>query len=392
MFSTLAKSLTRSSHFLPQTSYLSTSFFSTATAGIQSISQPKKGKDFKVSLYSAQPYDQRFFNIANARHGFTINYHAAPLDIKSIGAAEGADAVCAFVNDSLDAKVLEGLHKQGVRAVALRCAGFNQVDLETAKRLGIEVTRVPAYSPEAVAEHAIALLMTLNRRTHKAFNRVREGNFALEGLLGATIHGKTAGVIGLGRIGLATAKILKGFGCRVLGYDPMTAPEFRTIGEEATLEELLSQSDLVTLHCPLLPQTHHIINTQTLAQMKPGALLINTSRGGLVDTMAVIKALKSKHLGGLGIDVYEQESGLFFRDLSSDIIEDDVFERLMTFPNVLVTGHQGFFTHEALHEIADVTLANLASFVEGTVCSNALTHRAPLAGTVGQAKAEAVSN
>lgn len=390
MFSTLAKTLTKSStRFLPQTSYLSTSFFST-TPGAQTIAQPKTGKDFKVSLYSAQPYDQRFFNIANGRHGFTINYHAAPLDIKSVGAAEGADAVCAFVNDSLDAKVLEALHKQGVRAVALRCAGFNQVDLEAAKRLGIEVTRVPAYSPEAVAEHAIALLMTLNRRTHKAFNRVREGNFALEGLLGATIHGKTAGVIGLGRIGLSTAKILKGFGCRVLGYDPISCPEFKTIGEEATLQDLLAQSDIVTLHCPLLPQTHHIIDSKALDQMKKGALLINTSRGGLVDTMAVIQSLKKKHLGGLGIDVYEQESGLFFRDLSSDIIEDDVFERLMTFPNVLVTGHQGFFTYEALHEIADVTLANLASFVEGSVCRNALVHRAP-AVSAGQSKPEFVT-
>jgi len=300
----------------------------------------------------------------------------------AVGLAEGADAVCAFVNDSLDAQVLESLHKQGVKAVALRCAGFNNVNLDAAKRLGIEVARVPAYSPEAVAEHAIALMMTLNRKTHRAYNRVREGNFALEGLLGMTIHRKTAGVIGTGKIGLATAKILKGFGCRVLGYDPMFNPEFKNIGEEASLEELLSQSDIVTLHCPLLPQTHHMFNSETFAAMKKGAMLINTSRGGLVDTTDAIKALKSRQLGGLAIDVYEQESSLFFRDLSDNIIEDDVFERLMTFPNVIVSGHQGFFTQEALNEIAEVTLSNLNCLAAGTTCQNALVHRARPVHTV----------
>jgi len=387
MFSSLTKSSTR---FLSQAAFMSSRLFSTTSAGVQTISQPKIGRDFKVSVFSAQPYDQRFFNIANAQHGFTLNYHTAALDITTTPACEGADAVCAFVNDSLDANVLEAIHKQGVKAIALRCAGFNQVDLEAAKRLGLEVTRVPAYAPEAVAEHAIALLMTLNRRTHKAFNRVREGNFALEGLLGANIHGKTAGVIGLGKIGLATAKILNGFGCRVLGFDPTSSAEFAKFGQEATLDEVLAQSDIITLHCPLLPQTHHLINAEAIAKMKKGVLLINTSRGGLVDTMAAIKGLKNKQIGGLGIDVYEQEGSLFFRDLSSDIIQDDVFERLMTFPNVLVTGHQGFFTQEALHEIANVTLSNLSCFVDGTACSNALVHRVPASVNVEQIKVEVV--
>jgi len=384
MLSNFTKNLARRS-----ISQMTARLFST-TAGItnpqQLHSNPTSQTNFKVSVFSAQPYDQRFFNIANQQHGFTLDYHTAPLDSKSAAACEGSDAVCAFVNDSLDAQVLETLHRQGTRAVALRCAGFNQVDLEAAKRLGLEVTRVPAYSPEAVAEHAIALMMTLNRRTHKAFNRVREGNFALEGLLGMTLYGKTVGVVGLGRIGLATAKILHGFGCRVLGYDPSAGAEFKKIGENVSLEEVLKQSDVITLHCPLMPQTHHIINADTLAVMKKGVMLVNTSRGGLIDTIAAIKALKTKQLGGLAIDVYEQESGLFFRDLSSDIIEDDVFERLMTFPNVLVTGHQGFFTQEALHEIAEVTLANLASFVNGTACANALVHRGVKATPIEQVK------
>jgi len=369
----------KSLNIFRQAQNINQSFFAPATSRLFSAVHKhghRAQPGLKVAVFSAQPYDKRSFDSVNKKYGFAINYHANSLGMGAVGLAEGADAVCAFVNDTLDAQVLESLHKQGVKAVALRCAGFNNVNLDVAKRLGIEVARVPAYSPEAVAEHAIALMMTLNRKTHRAYNRVREGNFALEGLLGMTIHRKTAGVIGTGKIGLATAKILKGFGCRVLGYDPMFNPEFKNIGEEVSLEELLSQSDIVTLHCPLLPQTHHMFNAETFATMKKGAMLINTSRGGLVDTAAAIKVLKSRQLGGLAIDVYEQESNLFFRDLSDDIIDDDVFERLMTFHNVIVSGHQGFFTQEALNEIAEVTLSNLNCLATGTTCQNALVHRA----------------
>ncbi len=259
---------------------------------------------------------------------------------------------------------------QGVRAVLLRCAGFNNVDLAAAKALDLFVARVPAYSPEAVAEHALALVMTLNRQTHRAYNRVREGNFMLDGLLGRTLHGRTVGIVGTGKIGLATARIFNGMGCTVLGHDPYPSPAFGGIGEMAGLDELLARADIVSLHCPLTPETHHLINDASLARMKPGAMLVNTSRGALVDTHAVIRALKSRRLGHLAIDVYEQESALFFQDLSGEIIDDEAFQRLMTFPNVLVTGHQGFFTVEALQEISAITLGNLQDFVAGRVCAN----------------------
>ncbi|MNK73361.1 D-lactate dehydrogenase [compost metagenome] len=257
-----------------------------------------------------------------------------------------------------------------MRAILLRCAGFNNVDLATAGRLGLFVARVPAYSPEAVAEHALALVMTLNRHTHRAYNRVREGNFMLDGLLGRTLHGKTVGIVGTGKIGLATARIFKGMGCTVLGHDPYPSPDFAPIGTFVALEELLARADIVSLHCPLTPDTHHLINATSLAQMKPGAMLVNTSRGGLVDTQAVIGALKARQLGHLAIDVYEQESALFFQDWSGEIIDDDAFQRLMTFPNVLVTGHQGFFTVEALQEISAITLGNLDDFGQGRACAN----------------------
>jgi D-lactate dehydrogenase len=267
--------------------------------------------------------------------------------------------------------VLTKLKDLGVRAVLLRCAGFNNVDLKATVALGFFIARVPAYSPEAVAEHAMAMIMTLNRNTHRAYNRVREGNFMLDGLLGVTLSGKTAGIIGTGRIGLAIAHIFAGFGCTVLGYDPVPSPAFG--GTMVELPELLKRADIVSLHCPLMPATRHMINAETLALMKPGAMLVNTSRGGLIDTGAVISALKSRQLGHLAIDVYEQEGALFFHDHSSDIIDDDVFQRLMTFPNVLVTGHQGFFTVDALREISAVTVSNLTCFADGTHCENVLT-------------------
>jgi D-lactate dehydrogenase len=330
----------------------------------------------KVTVFSAQRYDRQFFDRINAQqfagNGFLLSYQESRLTPATVSLAQGSDAVCVFVNDLLDQPVLEQLAGLGVRAVLLRCAGFNNVDLRAARDLGIFVARVPAYSPEAVAEHAIALIMTLNRQTHRAFNRVREGNFALDGLLGQTMHGKTAGIVGTGKIGLATARILKGFGCNVLGHDPMPTQQFSELGEYVGLDALLGRSDIVSLHCPLLSATHHLINRETLRRMKPGAMLVNTSRGALVDTTAVIDALKSRLLGALAIDVYEQESALFFQDHSFEIPDDEVFQRLMTFPNVLVTGHQGFFTKEALTEIATVTLQNLQCFAGQRDCVNAL--------------------
>ncbi|MGA6147925.1 MULTISPECIES: 2-hydroxyacid dehydrogenase [Stenotrophomonas] len=330
----------------------------------------------KIAVFSARPYDRQSLDAANvrddARAAFEFLYFDAVLDAHTVALAQDCEAVCVFVNDRLDAAVLEALHAQGVRALLLRCAGFNNVDVAAAQRLGLFVARVPAYSPEAVAEHTLALVMTLNRQTHRAYNRVRDGNFMLDGLLGRTLHGKTVGIVGTGQIGLATARIFHGMGCTVLGHDPCPSTAFEAIGASVALEVLLARSDIVSLHCPLTPQTHHLIDTAALAAMKPGAMLVNTSRGGLVDTHAVINALKSRHLGHLAIDVYEQESALFFQDRSGEIIDDEVFQRLMTFPNVLVTGHQGFFTAEALQEIAQITLRNLGHFAAGTPCPNAV--------------------
>lgn len=328
----------------------------------------------KIAIFSTQPYDRRFLDEAlaarDARRDIELEYQEAALALHTVALAQGCDAVCAFVNDRLDAPVLEALHRLGVRALLMRCAGFNNVDIEAAQRLGFFVARVPAYSPEAVAEHTLALILTLNRNTHRAYARVREGNFSLDGLLGSNLHGKTAGVVGTGKIGLATARILKGFGCRVLGHDPYPAPEFDALGTLVDLPALLAESDIVSLHCPLLDATRHMINRDSLARMKRGAMLVNTSRGALIDTPAAIEALKSRQLGFLAIDVYEQEASLFFHDRSGDIIEDDVFQRLMTFPNVLVTGHQGFFTVEAMREIAEVTLGNIECFIGGKHCVN----------------------
>lgn len=328
----------------------------------------------KIAVYSAQPYDIRFFDEA-LQHRYAAGtvelcYHSESLSRQSVALAQGCEAVCVFVNDVLSAEVLEALHAVGVRALLLRCAGYNNLDVDAANRLGLFAARVPAYSPEAVAEHTLALILTLNRRTHRAYARVREGNFALDGLLGFTLHGKTVGIIGLGKIGMAVARIFRGFGCRVLGHDPQPPAEFSSLGQLTALPRLLAESDIVSLHCPLLPATHHLIDAAALASMKPGAMLVNTSRGALIDTGAVISALKSRQLGALAIDVYEQESELFFRDHSNDIIADDMLQRLMTFPNVLVTGHQGFFTVEALREIAETSFDNLASYLARASCPN----------------------
>lgn len=328
----------------------------------------------KISVFSAQPYDKQYLsNAFKANHrtqDFALHFHPFPLSPETAALANASDAVCVFVNDPLTSEILETLYRFGVRAVLLRCAGFNNVDMETAKKLGLFVTRVSAYSPEAVAEFAVSLIMTLNRRTHRAYTRVREGNFSLNGLLGFTMHGKTVGIIGTGKIGLATARILKGFGCRLLAYDPYHVPQFAELGEYVELDELLPQADIISLHCPLMESTRYLINAATLNLMKPDAMLVNTSRGGLIDTSAVIAALKSRKLGSLALDVYEEESALFYHDRSADIIVDDIFQRLMTFPNVIVTGHQGFFTDEALTEIANVTVQNMLNFVDGMEDNN----------------------
>ena len=320
-----------------------------------------------TAVFSIKPFEKATLTQAvGTRHAlrFLEATHAA--DTATL--ASGCGAVCAFVNDRLDSPCLEALHRVGVRFIALRSAGFNHIDLAAAARLGFAVARVPAYSPHAVAEHTVALLLTVNRKTHRAYNRVREQNFALDGLQGFDLFGKTVGVIGTGKIGTCFARIMRGFGCRVLAADPAPADEARALGVDyVDLDTLLAASDVVSLHCPLTPTTKHLIDTRTLGLMKEGAILLNTGRGALVDTPALIASLKRGRLGAVGLDVYEEEADLFFRDLSASIIQDDVFMRLMTFPNVLITAHQGFFTHEALKGIADVTAGNLDAFQAGTV-------------------------
>lgn len=316
----------------------------------------------KVTFFSAKPYDKKFFSDLNTKYQFEVDFFETHLGPHIVNAVkENTFCVCVFVNDKLTNEVITILASKGVKLIALRCAGFNNVDLESAKRNNIKVCRVPAYSPEAVAEHAVAMLLTLNRKTHKAYNRVREQNFSLDGLLGFNLHGKTIGVIGTGKIGKAFIKIMLGFGCRVLAYDKFpdanfTAPNFFYVD----FEELLRESDVISLHCPLTPENHYMINEAVLSRMKPGIMIINTSRGGLINTDDMIRGLKSGKVAYFGLDVYEQEEKLFFRDLSATIIEDDRIQRLMSFPNVLVTGHQAFFTTEALTEIATVTLNSIA--------------------------------
>lgn len=320
----------------------------------------------KIVFYSAQPYDIRFFEKENERHGYELEFFDVQLRSHTVQLCEGAEVVCIFVNDHCHAGIIEKLAGIGVKMIALRCAGFNNVDLQAAAAHGIKVVRVPAYSPHAVAEHAVALLMTLNRKTHKAYNRVREQNFSLHGLLGFDLYGKTVGVIGTGKIGQVFAQIMMGFGCNVLAFDVIANKDLEAAGVKyVDLHDLFAAADIISLHCPLMDSTRHLINEETLAATKKGVMLINTSRGGLVDTKAAIHALKSGQLGSMAIDVYEQEEKLFFRDLSGDIIQDDTIQRLMSFPNVIITAHQAFFTHEALTQIAQITLGNVASFYKG---------------------------
>jgi len=317
----------------------------------------------RVAVYSTRPYDRHALERANTDQRHQFVYLEARLDASTLPTAEGADAVCAFVNDHLDAVVLRGLHRLGVQLLVLRCAGFNHVDLQAASDLGIAVGRVPEYSPHAVAEYTAALVLTLNRKIHRAHARVREGNFALDGLLGFDLHGRTVGVVGTGKIGECFCRIMAGFGCHLLAFDPRPNPACEALGARyVPLPELLAASDVISLHCPLTPQTRHLIGSAALAIVKRGAMLIYTSRGAVVDARAAIEALKSGALGSMGLDVYEEEGDLFFRDLSAEVIQDDVFARLLTLPNVVITGHQAFFTEDALAAIAGVTMANLDAF------------------------------
>ncbi|MBL8745894.1 MAG: 2-hydroxyacid dehydrogenase [Phycisphaerae bacterium] len=322
----------------------------------------------KIAVYSSKRYERPFLDASNAEARHQLVYLDASLTPTTADLARGHDAVSLFVGDDGSAPVLRALHAGGTRLLALRSAGFNHVDIAEADRLGLTVARVPAYSPHAVAEHAVGLILTLNRKFHRAFNRVREQNFALDGLMGFDLHGKTAGVIGTGKIGEVMCAILSGFGCRVLAFDPVRNPVCESLGVRyVELPELFAGSDILSLHCPLTPQTRHLVNAQTLATMKRGVMLINTSRGAVIDTQALIASLKQGHIGSVGLDVYEEEGDLFFRDLSNEIIQDDVFARLLTFPNVLITAHQGFFTREACEAIARTTIRNISDFANGGI-------------------------
>lgn len=317
----------------------------------------------KVAVFSTKSYDKEYLDAYNTDPGHQLTYFKASLNIETVNLTQGFPAVCIFVNDSLNRETLERMAENGVKLIALRCAGFNNVDIEAALGLGISVYSVPSYSPQAVAEYAVALIMTLNRKTHKAYNRVRENNFSLEKLIGFDLFSKTVGVIGTGEIGTAFCRIMSGFGCHILAYDIHESVELQELGVQyVSLEKILSASDIISLHCPLNHQTHHLIDKEGFSKMKRGAMLINTSRGAVINTKDAVEALKTGQLGYLGIDVYEQEDQLFFKDLSETIILDDLIARLMSFPNVLITAHQGFFTKEALGQIAQTTLQNISDF------------------------------
>lgn len=327
----------------------------------------------RIAVFSTKTYDERFLSAAAADTGYELEFFEARLSRSTAALAGGFDAVCAFVNDDLDAAVLLRLSDVGVKLIALRSAGFNNVDLEAVRSLGLTVVRVPAYSPRSVAEHAVALMLALDRKIHRAHARVREGNFALEGLLGFDIGSRTVGIVGTGKIGVAVARILTGFECRLLGYDVNQNPEAEALGVEyVSLREIWERADIITLHVPLTPETHHMVDAFAVANMRDGVMLVNTSRGALIDTAAVINGLKVGKIGYLGLDVYEEEGDLFFEDLSDKVIQDDQFSRLQTFPNVLITGHQAFFTVEAMEHIARDTMANITTFAAGGQSGNEL--------------------
>ena len=327
----------------------------------------------RVAFYSTHPFDRQSFDEANPAHRHDLHYLETRLTPATSALAAGFPAVCAFVNDQLDATVLASLSAGGTRLVALRSAGFNHVDMNRARELGMTVSRVPAYSPHAVAEHTVALILGLDRKIHRAYARVRDGNFSLDGLLGFDLVERTVGIVGTGRIGAIVARILLGFGCRVLAHDVVPSPDCRAIGVEyVALDEIWRRADIITLHTPLTPETRHMVDASAIALMKPGVMIINTGRGALVDTQALIAGLKDGRIGNLGLDVYEEEEQLFFQDLSSHVIQDDVFARLLTFHNVIVTAHQAFFTREALRGISTTTLENISAFEQGRLSGNEL--------------------
>lgn len=323
----------------------------------------------KTAVFSTKGYDREFFEETNVRYGHELTFFKPNLSRETALLAHGFPAVCAFVNDDLNAEVLQELASHGTKVIALRCSGFNQVNIVKAEELGMTVLRVPAYSPQGVAEHAVALIMALNRKIHVAHNRVRDGNFSLEGLIGFEIAGKTVGVVGTGQIGRIFARIMKqGFGANVIAYDVFQHPECAAMGVSyVTLDQIYKQSDIISLHCPLMTETYHLIHDRAVSLMKKNVMLINTSRGGLIDTKAVIKGLKQEKIGALGLDVYEEEAALFFEDHSGHIIQDDIFARLLTFPNVMITSHQAFLTRNALTNIAETTLQNIADYEKGTI-------------------------
>jgi len=321
----------------------------------------------KIIFFSAKKYDEEYFRLSNKYACHSLKFTEVPLNNDTISLITDEQVACVFVNDVLDYDVLFNLSKTTIKLIALRCAGFNNIDIKAAQKLGFTVVNVPAYSPNAVAEHTVSMMLALNRNIHRAYSRVRDGNFSLEGLLGYDFNGHTIGIIGTGRIGSIVAQIMQSMGMKILAYDPVCKNEGI---KYVDLDTLLSQSDVISIHCPLNEATKHLINKTSLDKMKQGVMLINTSRGAILDTCAVIDALKSKKLGYLGMDVYEFENKLFFEDLSCSIIDDDIFERLLTFPNVLITPHQGFFTTEALKNIADTTFNNIDQFVNNIPIEN----------------------
>ncbi|ORJ21654.1 2-hydroxyacid dehydrogenase [Rouxiella silvae] len=325
----------------------------------------------KLAVYSTKNYDRKYFELVNQQYGFELVFFDFMLGQATAKTAASCDAVCIFVNDDASREVLTELAALGIKTLALRCAGFNNVDLAAAKELGINVVRVPAYSPEAVAEHAVGLMLCLNRHIHRAYQRTREANFSLEGLTGFNMHQRTVGIIGTGKIGVAAMRILKGFGMRIIAFDPYPSPLALELGAEyVDLDTLYAQSDIISLHCPLTAENHHLLNQKSFSKMKDGVMIINTSRGALLDASAAIEALKQQKIGALGMDVYENERDLFFEDKSNEVVLDDVFRRLSSCHNVLFTGHQAFLTSEALTSISQTTLANLDELSKGKACPN----------------------
>ncbi len=320
----------------------------------------------KIAVFSTKSYDKIYFEKYRAESKHTFTYFETSLNVDTTNLTIGFDGVCVFVNDKIDKKTIENLSKNKIKLIALRCAGFNNIDLKAAQENNIKVVRVPAYSPEAVAEHAVAMILTLNRKTHKVYNRVRESNFSLENLTGFNLHGKTVGVIGTGQIGIAFCKIMIGFGCKIIAYDIKKSEDLIAQGVDyQPLDDVFMEADIISLHCPLTPETKYLFDKSAFSKMKDGVMLINTSRGALIKTKDAIEALKKGKIGYLGIDVYEQEEHLFFKDLSESIIQDDMIQRLISFPNVLITPHQGFFTEEALTQIAVTTMKNISEFEQG---------------------------